>query len=236
MARTLYADLNNPDMVFPLLAFDLLPIGLRGLMLAALAAAILSSLESIFNSAATLFTMDFVKHFNPRLSEAALVRTGKAATIGFMFLSAMWAPQIARFPSLWQYLQSILSYITPPVVVLFTLGIFWRGGTAAAATATLAAGIPLGLLGWVINEIAAVYQIQFLYACGLMTLISAVIFIGTSLVTAKPSRRQVDALTWNSDFWRHESRHLEHLPWYRNYRYQSAGLLVVVLIIVFYWW
>ena len=236
MARTLYADLNNPDMVFPLLAFDLLPIGLRGLMLAALAAAILSSLESIFNSAATLFTMDFVKHIHPRLSEAALVRTGKAATIGFMFLSAMWAPQIARFPSLWQYLQSILSYITPPVVVLFTLGIFWRGGTAAAATATLAAGIPLGLLGWVINEIAAVYQIQFLYACGLMTLISAMIFIGTSLVTAKPSRSQVDAMTWNIDFWRHESAHLEHLPWYRNYRYQSAGLLVVVLIIVFYWW
>jgi SSS family solute:Na+ symporter len=148
----------------------------------------------------------------------------------------LWAPQIARFPSLWQYLQSILSYITPPVVVLFTLGIFWRGGTAAAATATLAAGIPLGLLGWVINEIAAVYQIQFLYACGLMTLISAMIFIGTSLVTAKPSRRRVNALTWDSDFWRHESRHLEHLPWYRNYRYQSAGLLVVVLIIVFCWW
>ena len=90
MAQTFYHDLNNPDMVFPLLAFDLLPIGgLRGLMLAALAAAILSSLESIFNSAATLFTMDFVKHFHPRLSESTLVRTGKAATIGFMSLSAM---------------------------------------------------------------------------------------------------------------------------------------------------
>jgi SSS family solute:Na+ symporter len=109
MARTIYSDLDNPDLVFPLLAFDLLPIGLRGLMLAALAAAILSSLESIFNSAATLFTMDFIKHFNIRWSEAALVRTGKAATIGFMVLSALWAPQIARFPSLWQYLQSVLS-------------------------------------------------------------------------------------------------------------------------------
>ena len=236
MAQTLYRDLANPDMVFPLLAFDLLPIGLRGLMLAALAAAILSSLESIFNSAATLFTMDFIQHFYPRLTEASLVHTGRAATIGFMFLSALWAPQIARFPSLWQYLQSILSYITPPVVVLFILGVFWCRGTAAAATVTLAAGISLGLAGWILNEVAAVFRIQFLYACGLMTLISALIFVGTSLVTAKPSRRQVAPLTWSRDFWRRESNQLENLAWYRNYRYQSAGLLAVALIIVFVWW
>jgi SSS family solute:Na+ symporter len=236
MAQSLYRDLDNPDLVFPLLAFNLLPIGLRGLMLAALAAAILSSLESIFNSAATLFTMDFVKHFRPRLSEHALVRTGRAATIGFMMLSSLWAPQIARFPSLWHYLQSILSYITPPVVVLFTLGILWRRGTAAAATVTPAVGIPTGLLGWVLNEITAVYKIQFLYACGLMTLISGLIFVGTSLMTAKPSQVRIAALTWSPAFWRRESMQLEKLPWYRNYRYQSAGLLALALIIVAAWW
>lgn len=236
MAQTFYHDLNNPDMVFPLLAFDLLPMGLRGLMLAALAAAILSSLESIFNSAATMFTMDFVKHFHPRLSESKLVGIGRAATIGFMFLSALWAPQIARFPSLWQYLQSILAYITPPVVILFTFGVFWRRGTATAATITLAVGIPAGLLGWTINEIADVYQIQFLYACGLMTLASGLIFIGTSLVTAKPSNGQLSALTWNRAFWRNESGELENLAWYRNYRYQSFCLLAITLIIVAAWW
>lgn len=236
MAQTFYHDLNNPDMVFPLLAFDLLPIGLRGLMLAALAAAILSSLESILNSAATLFTMDFVKHFNPSLSESTLVRTGKAATIGFMFLSAIWAPQIARFQSLWQYLQSILAYITPPVVVLFTLGVFWRRGTATAATITLGVGIPTGLLGWVLNEISAVYQIHFLYACGFLTLISGLIFIGTSLVTARPSKRQVAALTWSRTFWQRESGKLKDQDWYRNYRYQSIGLVAIALLIVAAWW
>ena len=236
MAQTFYHDLSNPDMVFPLLAFDLLPVGLRGLMLAALAAAILSSLESIFNSAATLFTMDFVKHFHSRMSEPKLVRTGRAATIGFMLLSALWAPQIARFPSLWQYLQSILAYITPPVVVLFVLGVFWPRGTAAAATLTLAVGIPSGLLGWILIEIVAVYQIQFLYACGLMTLFSSMLFVSTSLLTAKPSDSQVAALTWSRIFWQNESRRLEDLPWYRNYRYQSVGLLVVALIIVVAWW
>lgn len=236
MARMLYPDLDNPDLVFPLLAFDLLPMGLRGLMLAALAAAILSSLESIFNSAATLFTMDFVKHFRPQLPERGLVRTGRTATIGFMLLSALWAPQIARFPSLWQYLQSILAYVTPPVVVVFALGIFWRRGTAAAATVTLAAGIPMGVLGWVLIEIEDVYQIQFLYACGLMTLVSCLIFVGASLVSTKPSPSRISSLCWSRGFWRAESRQLENLAWYRNYRFQSAGLLLTALLIVIAWW
>jgi SSS family solute:Na+ symporter len=236
MAKTLYPNLDNPDLVFPLLAFDLLPIGFRGLILAALAAAILSSLESIFNSAATLFTMDFVKHCRPRMSEPNLVRTGRAATLGFMMLSALWAPQIARFPSLWQYLQSVLAYITPPVVVVFLLGILWRRGTATAATVTLAAGIPLGVLGWVINEIAMVFQIQFLYACGLMTLISSLVFTGTSFLSTGPSPDQVASLTWSRDFWLDESRRLKKMAWYRDYRVQSAGLLAAALATVAAWW
>jgi SSS family solute:Na+ symporter len=236
MARELYGNLANPDLIFPLLAFDLLPIGLRGLILAALAAAILSSLESIFNSAATLFTMDFIKHFYPRWSETALVRTGKAATIGFMILSALWAPQIAHFPSLWQYLQSILSYITPPVTVIFMLGLFWRRGTAAAATATLALGIPLGLAGWALNEIAEVFRIQYLYACGGMTLICTLIFVATSLLTTDPSRSGIGALTWSRDYWRRESELLKRRPWYHDYRYHSVALLVLALSIVAVWW
>jgi solute:Na+ symporter, SSS family len=236
MARMLYRELDNPDMVFPLLAFDVLPVGLRGLMLAALAAAILSSLESIFNSAATLFTMDFVKHFRPGWSESNLVRTGKAATIGFMVLATIWAPQITRFPSLWQYLQSILSYVTPPVVVIFILGIFWRHGTAAAATTTLAVGIPIGIGGWILNEIADLYQIQFLYACGLMTVICSIVFVTTSFLSAKPSPDQVAAITWSSDHWRSESRQLATVAWYRNYRYQSVLLLAAALAIVAAWW
>jgi SSS family solute:Na+ symporter len=205
-------------------------------MLAALAAAILSSLESIFNSAATLFTMDVVKHFKPNLSESDLVRTGKAATIGFMLLSALWAPQIARFPSLWQSLQSILAYITPPVVVVFLLGIFWRQGTAAAAAVTLATGIPIGVLGWILNEIDAVYKIQFLYACGLMTLSSTLIFFVTSLFSPKPFAGRVIPLTWSLDFWRTESRQLEKIAWYRDYRIQSAGVLAIALTILAIWW
>ena len=236
MARQLYPDLGNPDLIFPMLAFDLLPVGLRGVMLAALAAAILSSLESIFNSAATLFTMDFVKHYRPKLSESQLVRTGRIATICFMLLSALWAPQIARFPSLWQYLQSILSYITPPVVVVFLLGIFWRNGTAAAAFATLAFGVPIGVSGWYLNEIAGIYRIQFLYACGLMTLMSSLLFTCVSLITEGPSHEKIKPLIWSRAFRQAETARLRQIPWYRNYLYQSAGLSALAAIILAMWW
>ena len=67
-----------------------------------------------------------------------------AATLIFMVLAALWAPQITRFPSLWQYLQSILSYVTPPIVAIFLLGLFWRRASATGAVATLGAGVTIG--------------------------------------------------------------------------------------------
>lgn len=243
MAVLLYPGLDRPDMVFPLLAFDLLPLGLRGFMLAALAAAILSSLEAILNSASTLFTMDFVKDAWPDLSERGLVRTGQLATLAFMLLSALWAPQIAHFPNLWQYLQSILSYVTPPVVVVFLAGVFWARGTASAGFWTLAAGIPLGVLGWVGNEILGFSDIQFLYASGIMFALSAVLFAVVSWMTSPPDHARLTGLVWS----RSEEREMSRLTrpgrvgefapaWYADFRLLSGVLLLAAGVIVVWWW
>lgn len=208
MARTLYPDLEHSDLIFPTMVFDLLPVGVRGILIAALAAAILSSLEAIFNSASTLFTMDFVKTFRPQTSDGALVMIGRISTLGFMVLAAVWAPQITRFPTLWQYLQSILSYVTPPIVAVFVLGIMWPRMNATGAFATLAIGIPLGAIGWVINEIAPnwpdlqsalgmdaggplhpvaeIIQMHYLYASGAMLLFSTFVIVAVSLATSQP--------------------------------------------------
>jgi SSS family solute:Na+ symporter len=228
MATALYPDLERADLVFPLLAFDLLPVGLRGLMLAALAAAILSSLEAIFNSAATLFTMDFVAEIRPRLSEGALVQIGRAATLGFMALSALWAPQIAHFPTLWQYLQSILSYVTPPVVVVFLFGIFWRRGTATAAAVTLAGGIGVGAAGWLANEIFGVFSIQYLYACGILFAADALLFVGVSLSGPAPTQKARPGFS--------AGRLRRRLPWFKDHRVLSVLLVVLALVIVIFWW
>lgn len=235
MAVVLYPDLPRPDLVFPTLVFDLLPVGVRGLMLAALAAAILSSLEAILNSAATLFTMDFVRHFSPQARDETLVRSGRLATLGFMVLAAAWAPQIQRFPTLWQYLQSILAYITPPVVAVFVLGLFWPRANRIGAISCLVVGIPLGAAAWAANEIAGWVAIQYLYACGLMFLLSCLVLILASLVTAGPDARQIDCCVWKTSVWREETRELAGLPWYRNVRTGALLLMLVTAGVVYPW-
>jgi SSS family solute:Na+ symporter len=236
MATVLYPQLERPDLVFPTLAFDLLPIGLRGLILAALAAAILSSLESIYNSASTLFTFDFVARVRPGLSDTQLVRTGRWATVAFMVLSAAWAPQISRFPTLWQYLQSVLSYITPPAVAVFLLGMLWRRATPSAAMVTLVVGLPLGLVGWVVNELAGVLSIQYLYASGVVFAFSCALMVGISLVTRPTGPVRLHATVWSKALWQEDSQGLRGVPWYRNWLVLSALLLAVTAVVVVWWW
>src|SRR3546814_9706107 len=97
----------------------------------------MSSLDSALNAAGALFTMDFVKPMRPAASEAALVATGRVATGLAMVTGAAYAPMLAGFPSLFEYFQSSLSYIVPPVVVAYLLGLFWSRGTAAAGFWTM---------------------------------------------------------------------------------------------------
>ncbi len=236
MATALYPKLERPDLVFPTLAFDILPVGFRGLMLAALAAAILSSLEAIFNSASTLFTMDFVKTMRPKTSDDRLVTIGRIATLVFMLLAAAWAPQIRHFPTLWQYLQSILAYVTPPVVAVFFLGIFWKRASARAGFATLALGIPLGITGWVLAEVAGVVEFPYLYAAGVMLLLSAAITAVVSWAGPEPDYGRIRDSVYRRGFVREAGFNLPKRPWYLDYRYQSAGLLALTTAIVIWWW
>jgi SSS family solute:Na+ symporter len=236
MATVLYPRLERPDLVFPTLAFDLLPVGFRGLILAALAAAILSSLESIYNSASTLFTFDFAAKLKPGLSDARLVRTGRWATVAFMVLSAAWAPQITRFPTLWQYLQSVLSYVTPPAIAVFLLGMLWRRATPSAAAVTLAVGLPLGLAGWIANEIVGVFSIQYLYASGVMFAVCCALMVGVSLVTRPADTSRLEAAVWHPELWRVDRLALQGVSWNRNWMVLSALLLVVTASIVAWWW
>lgn len=200
IALQLYPQLERPDMAFPALAFDLLPLGLRGLVAAALIAAVMSSLDSALNAAGTLFTMDFVKPLRPATSEAALVATGRAATAVAMVVGAVYAPLLTHFPSLFEYFQSSLSYVVPPVVVVYLLGLLWRRGTAPAAFWTLASGLALGVPVFVAKEITGLWaaaglpDLHFTLMCCLMAVAAAALYVGISLATAP--RRDIGHLVW----------------------------------------
>ena len=236
--NVLYPDLENPDMIFPVIAFDALPIGLRGVILAALIAATMSSIDSILNALSTVVTMDFVRPARPDLSQQTLMRVGQIVAAAILVFAVIWAPQIARFETLFQYIQSAVGYTTPPIAVAFLLGIFWRRATATAAFVTIVTGILLGVVMFSIIQLPGLqlFQLQFLYAAAILFVLSCALMVGISLVTAPPPEEKVQNLVWSRELWREETRELEGKPWYTNYRYLSLGLIVVIAIFFVVFW
>jgi SSS family solute:Na+ symporter len=158
IAIVLFPDLEQPDQVFPLLAFEVLPIGLRGLILAALLAAIMSSLDSALNAASSLLTMDFIRPLRPQMSDRALLTTGRIATAVLMAAAACYAPLIERFGSLFSYFQSTLAYLVPPIVAVYLAGLFSRRATATGAFWAIASAFLLGLPLFLVKEATGLWS------------------------------------------------------------------------------
>jgi len=236
----------NTDLIYPTLLFDLLPVGIRGLVITALVAAIMSSVDSTLNSASTLVTMDFIRRFKQRDSHA-LVGTGRWVTAVFMALAILWAPQIVRFPNLWTYLQAMLAYLSPPVVACFLMGIFWKRATRGSAFVGLLVGHLAATVFLVLNltdrliiqtgpltaeqqalVAAGVPVLHFLYLPPILLVISKIAIAVASLLQPPPPPEVVKELTWSPEFFRQESRELADLPWYKNYRLQALGLLLLI--------
>lgn len=239
MARVLYPDLHNPDMVFPTLMFDLLPVGILGLVAAGLLAAIMSSIDSTLNSASTLVTMDFFQKWRPKTSNEGLMWAGRIFTFVFMVLSALWAPQIMKFPSLWSYLQNILAFISPPIVACFLTGLFWKRANGHGAFAALMVGFVIGFVG-IFLKIAGISTwlttIHFLYLAPMLLTLCIFVIVVVSLLTAPPSDEKVKNFVWTKSFFNAETQELKVVPWYKNYRIQSGILLVLTAAVVIYWW
>ncbi len=238
IGRLLYPHLSDPDMIYPTMLFHLLPVGILGIVLAGLIAAISSSISATLNSASTLMTMDFVNNLKPGLTPKQLVRIGQVFTGIFVVISAAWAPMIAGFPSLFKYLQQVLALIAPPIVAVFLLGLFWKRTSASGAFYGLMGGLVLTLFTVVVRYVNPdifpwLGHIQFLLVAPLLLLGTIVVIIPVSMFTAPPSEEVVSKFTWSIKFFKEESQELAGTPWYKNYRYQAIGALVATFILVY---
>ncbi|MFK5691011.1 sodium/solute symporter [Ornithinimicrobium sp. LYQ92] len=233
MALAIYPELDDPDTVFPTLVFDLLPVGVRGLILAAVIAAITSTVDSILNSASTIVTMDFVKTLRPDTSQRGLVFSGRVATVVALVVAIAWAPFIAQFDTLYEYLQSVLSFLVPPVVAVFLVGIASKRISATAAFVTLVVVQPLGLLAFILTQVVPEEPtIQFLYAAGLSLALSVVMLVVISILGPSPDESKTKELTWKKDYWTEETAALKGVPVWANYRLISVVLLLTTAGIV----
>jgi SSS family solute:Na+ symporter len=208
MAKALYADVNG-DNAYPLLVLRLLPTGLIGLMVAALMAALMSSLAATFNSGSTLVTFDVYRKLNPNASEARLVRVGQLATVTMVVLGILWVPFIRTLSSqVFVYLQSVSAYISPPITAVFLFGVFWPRATRQGAFATLIVGAVLGTARFVLEVLKArplvadsaalsyFVTINFLHFAVLLFVISVATLVIVSLATPAPAPAQLRGLTF----------------------------------------
>jgi SSS family solute:Na+ symporter len=199
---------TNGDIAYPTLIVNLLPSGLVGLMVAALLAALMGGMASVFNSASTLVTLDFYKRVRPQASEKQLVFVGRIATGVLVVLGLLWVPFIKLLSSqLYIYLQSVQAYISPPIAACFILGILWTRLNGAGAISALLSGFVLGTLRFVLEvldkgshfESGAVrwlLDMNFLHYAILMFVICAGVLVLVSLLTPEPERRKLAGLTF----------------------------------------
>lgn len=235
-AILLYPDLTNNNLVYPTLMFDLLPVGLLGLVLAGFIAALMSQIDSTLNSASTLVTMDFVRKWCPDLKSEQLMQVGRITTFIFMLLAVLWAPQIGRFESIFKYLQQVLSYSVPPVIAMFIIGMFWKRANAHGAMAALVVGIGAGIAFFLSNAVFGWTDLHFLYVAPLLFLLSCAALIVGSLRTAAPDAESVKDYVWTPAYYKEETEELKALPWYWNYRVLSVLLLAMTAVIVISFW
>ncbi len=130
---------------FPLMVKDLLPAGLRGIVVASLLAALMSSMAGAFNASSTLFTMDLYTKFRPNASQHQLVWVGRAATVAMVVISLLWIPVIQGARGLYDYLQGVQGYLAPPIFTVFVFGIFNRRLNSKGCLAALLVGFVLGV-------------------------------------------------------------------------------------------
>jgi solute:Na+ symporter, SSS family len=208
IARALYPDLSG-DEAYPTLMIRLLPSGLTGFMVAALMAALMSSLAATFNSASTLVTFDIYKVLKPAATETQLVRVGRLVTVVMVGLSMLWVPFIRYLSSeVYIYLQSVQAYISPPIAAVFLVGVFWPRANRYGAIASLLVGAVLGASRFILelNRDAAFVSgsallstfvgINFLHIAVLLFVISLVVLVGVSLATQPESLTKLRGLTF----------------------------------------
>ena len=197
---------------FPMMVQYLLPAGIRGIVVAGLLSALMGSLAGVFNACSTLFTVDLYQKWRPQASQHQLVRMGRTATIVMVLIALAWIPVIKNAKGLYTYLQSVQGYLAPPIFVVFFLGVFFKRMNGAGALWAMIVGFALGIFRMMVDTpvtlggsgypegtfLWIVNNIYFQYFSVLITIVSAIVMVAVSYMTAAPDLRKIQSLTFGT--------------------------------------
>ncbi len=206
--------LTTPDAAFPTLVAKLLPAGVKGLIVCGILAALMSSLASLFNSSAALFTIDFYQRYKPDTDPKKLVKIGQAATVVIVLLGVLWIPVMRSIGNvLYNYLQDVQSVLAPGIAAAFLMGVCWKRATAQGGMWGLIAGLGIGitrLCAKIYYSNAALlpgeqnwfkwmfYDSNWLFFCGWMLVFCMAVVIVVSLFTKAPDPEKIKGLVFGT--------------------------------------
>ncbi len=235
---------------FPMMVMHVLPAGVRGMVVAGLLAALMSSLAGAFNASSTLFTIDFYQRFRPLATQARLVWIGRCATVGMVLISLLWIPVIQGSKGLYDYLQGVQGYLAPPIFAVFFLGVTFKRLNAKGCLAALIAGfalgafrlaidtpVSLGLAGfaqgyetgsflWIVNNVYFQYYSLFIFV------VSCVVMVVVSHLTPAPALERLQNLTFTTVT--SEGREASRASWNRWDVINSGVVLGLILLAYLY--
>lgn len=233
---------------FPLMVKHLLPPGLRGIVVAGLLSALMGSLAGVFNACSTLFTVDLYEKWKPKATQHELVRMGRIATAVMVLVALLWIPVVQGAHSLYDYLQAVQGYLAPPIFVVFFFGVFWKRLNAQGALAAMVVGFIIGIFRMLVDTPVTMKlkgfeggypsgsflwicnNINFQYFSVLITIVSAVVMVGVSYLTAAPSEEKIRGLTFATQT--ADDRATSRASWSRWD--VAASVLVLLLILLAY--
>jgi len=233
--------LAQSDQAFPTLVKALLPVGLRGILAGGILAALMSSLASVYNACSTLFTLDIYQKIRPLSTERHLVKVGRIATGVVVVLGMVWIPVMRGISDiLYQYLQSVQSYLAPPIAAVFLLGVFSRRINGTGALTGMVSGFIIGMMRIALelarNHLSGILYsfatINFLYFCILLFLFSIVVMVVVSLLTAKPSEEQLNGLTYATTVAADKAK--SRASWNKTDVILSLVVVVIIVLVFLY--
>lgn len=209
------------NIAYPRLVMAVMPVGLRGLMMAVMIAALMSDLDSIFNSASTIFTLDIYKNIRKKASQRELLIVGRMFVVVMVVISIAWVPVIIEMQGgqTYLYIQEVAGYLTPPIAALFLLGVFWKRCNEKGAFFGGMTGFALGTLRLILaftyrqprcdlpdDRPAFIVKVHYMYFAAGLFWISGFVAVVVSLCTSPPDEEQVRTTT----FW--GLRNIEKVP------------------------
>jgi SSS family solute:Na+ symporter len=240
----------NSDAAFPTLVAKLLPAGVKGLIVCGILAALMSSLASLFNSSAALFTIDFYQRFRPKTDPKKLVRIGQAATVVIVALGILWIPVMRSVGDvLYLYLQDVQSVLAPGIAAVFLMGICWKRATAQGGMWGLIAGLVIGitrLCAKIYYSNADVipggdtsnifqylfYDVNWLFFCGWMLVFCLLVVFVVSLFTKAPEPEKIKGLVFGTST--AEQRAVTRESW--NHWDIIHTVIILGITVAFYWY